>query len=379
MFRDKAIKLFETWKRLNMDRHKTSSNAMEKRKEFKDDAAKLFDVAKKDAVEEIQKDRLRSEDDKKEDVKFLMDQRSNREMKMSGKDKKYSERVDRKVDRESRAKAMAESESSLQTTRSVRSTQEIGQKDNVNHDTDEEFGEDEDDDDDDFICPEGPSKKKKKKSSIVVEIPANIAELTAENALRRGISATAHASLIANVVNVAGGDVSELSISTSPMRRAGRKAVKEKASSIRERFAELNDKKTKVVHFDGKNVEELTNNVVKKNERMAVLVSSPDLESPQLLGVPAIPTGSGADQQATLTELIESWGIKEQLVGMGFDTTASNTGSWSGACVLFEKSLGHAILWLACRRHINELHIKHVALKVLYSIIKKYVKNIIIF
>ena len=251
-----------------------SSNAMEKRKEFKDDAAKLFDVSKKDAVEEIQKDRLRSEDDKKEDVKFLMDQRSNREMKMSGKDKKYSERVDRKVDRESRAKAMAESESLLQTTRSVRSTQEIGQEDNVNHDTDEEFGEDEDDDDDDFICPEGPSKKKKKKSSTVVEIPANIAELTAENALRRGISATAHASLIANVVNVAGGDISELSVSTSTMRRAGRKAVKEKASSIRDRFAELNDKKTKIIHFDGKNVEELTNNVVMKNERMAVLVSS---------------------------------------------------------------------------------------------------------
>ena len=140
--------------------------------------------------------------------------------------------------------------------------------------------------------------------------------------------------------------------------------VKEKATSIRDRFAQLNDKRTKIIHFDGKSVEELTNNVVTKKERMAVLVSSFDLEFPQLLGVPAIATGSGVDQEATLAQLIESWNIKDLLVGMAFDTTAANTGSWSGACILLEKYLGYAILWLACRRHVNELHIKHVALKV---------------
>ena len=337
MFRDKLLKLFNNWNRLKMDQHKSSENAILKRNDFKNEAAKLFDVAKRDAMEEIEKDRLRSEQAKKEDTDFLIDQQGKRQMSMLGEDKKYSKAVERKVIRDTRG--LVESVSPLQNTGSVTSTQEneTHEKDNDSDDSNEE----EVSDDDDFII-EQP--KKKKKSSIVVEIPSNIANLTAENVLRHGISARAHASIIANVVNVAGSDVNELSISASTMRRAGRKCAKEKACLIRERFAELNDKKTKVVHFDGKNVEELTNNVVTKNERMAVLVSSPDLEYPQLLGVPAIPTGSGADQEATLAELIESWGIKDHLVGMGFDTTASNTGTWSGACILFEKSLGHLIL-----------------------------------
>ena len=348
------INQFNIWNRLKKDQHKSSENAILKRNNFKDEAAKLFDVAKRDALEEIEKDRLRSEQAKKEDKEFLIDQRGKRQMSMLGEDKNYSKAVQRKVIRDTRGLV-----SPPQTTGSITSTQEneSDEKDNVSDDSMEE----EEDDDDDFKINQPKSKKKK---SIVVEIPSNIANLTAENVLRHGISATAHASIIANVVNVAGGDVNKLSISTSTMRRAGRKVAKEKADSIRERFAELNDKKTKVIHFDGKIVEELTNGVVTKRDRMAILVSSNDLEFPQLLGGPWLESGTGADQQAALAELIESWGLKEDLVGMGFDTTAANTGTWSGACVLFEKWLGYAILWLACRRHVNELHIKHVALKV---------------
>ena len=384
MFRDKVIKLFNTWKRLQQNHHQTSQKSIEKRNHFKDEVAKLFDLARKDAVEEIKKDRLRSEAAKEEDIDFLWDQRSTRVQTMSVEDKKYSEAVERKVKRDTRSvKSTQENKSNGEKDNVSDDTDdgeevdekdnvnddtnrsEVGEKDNVNDNHDGEISESDDDSDKDFVYEEGPKKKKKKTNSIVVEIPRNIAELTAENAVRRGISATAHASIIANVVNVGGGDINELPISKCTMWRAGRKSVKDKASIIRQSFAELNDKKTKVIHFDGKIVEELTNNVVKKNERMAVLVSSPDMEFPQLLGVPAIPTGSGADQEATLTELIASWGIKEHIVGMGFDTTASNTGTWSGACILFEKSLGYAILWLACRRHVSELHIKHVALKVL--------------
>ena len=43
-----------------------------------------------------------------------------------------------------------------------------------------------------------------------------------------------------------------------------------------------------------------------------------------------------------------------------FDTTSSNTGKDSGACTLLEDWFKKAILWLACRHHIYELHIKHV-------------------
>ena len=42
-----------------------------------------------------------------------------------------------------------------------------------------------------------------------------------------------------------------------------------------------------------------------------------------------------------------------------FDTTASNTGKWSGSITLFEGMLGRAMLWLACMHHIPELFIKY--------------------
>ena len=51
-------------------------------------------------------------------------------------------------------------------------------------------------------------------------------------------------------------------------------------------------------------------------------------------------------------------------MAIAFDTTASNTGIHAGAVTLVEKFIGKACLWLACQRHINELHIKHAAISV---------------
>ena len=80
-----------------------------------------------------------------------------------------------------------------------------------------------------------------------------------------------------------------------------------------------------------------------------------------MLGVPPADSSKGADQLAVLTKLIEEWGIKEYIMGIGFDTTASNTGIHNGAVTLVEKYIGQACLWSACQRHIYELHIKHAA------------------
>ena len=50
------------------------------------------------------------------------------------------------------------------------------------------------------------------------------------------------------------------------------------------------------------------------------------------------------------------------MIALVYDTTSSNTGHKAGAVTLIEKQLGRTILKLPCRRHIHELHIKHVAL-----------------
>ncbi|ESO06295.1 hypothetical protein HELRODRAFT_160458 [Helobdella robusta] len=43
------------------------------------------------------------------------------------------------------------------------------------------------------------------------------------------------------------------------------------------------------------------------------------------------------------------------VIGMCFDTTASNTGNLNGACTLLEKAMGRILLWMACRHHKFEV------------------------
>ena len=42
-----------------------------------------------------------------------------------------------------------------------------------------------------------------------------------------------------------------------------------------------------------------------------------------------------------------------------FDTTASNTGIKEGGMTHIEEDLGRGQMWLACRHHSQELHLKH--------------------
>ena len=56
-------------------------------------------------------------------------------------------------------------------------------------------------------------------------------------------------------------------------------------------------------------------------------------------------------------ETVDEYGLLDKVEAVVFDTTASNTGKWSGSLVLFEKKIKKALLWLACRHHVPELFI----------------------
>ena len=88
---------------------------------------------------------------------------------------------------------------------------------------------------------------------------------------------------------------------------------------------------------------------------MAVLVLSLVDGYTKLLGVPKLSSGSGRTASDTVHELLVSWKCENFIIGMCFDTTASNTGKHSGACTLLEVALGRNLLWMACRHHILEV------------------------
>ena len=111
-----------------------------------------------------------------------------------------------------------------------------------------------------------------------------------------------------------GHDINDLTLSVSTIHRARKEN--------RKKLAEID--KPLVVHWDGKLLPDITNVVHEKVDHLAILVTGKNTE--KLLGVPKISKGTGeAMAEATVASLAE-WGIKEQVIGMCFDTTSSNTG-----------------------------------------------------
>lgn len=85
----------------------------------------------------------------------------------------------------------------------------------------------------------------------------------------------------------------------------------------------------------------------------------------RIFGTPCLADGTGPVMARKLDECIGEWSIQPtSIIGMCWDTTAANTGAYRGSATLFEAELGHAILWLGCRHHVAELHIKHTDDKV---------------
>ena len=94
---------------------------------------------------------------------------------------------------------------------------------------------------------------------------------------------------------------------------------------------------------------------------MLLASSRPQLEQPKLLGIPVINDSTGSSQHNAIVALLRKWGVLDKVIGLVFDTTASNTGRLRGCATSMETTLKKSVLWLACRHHMYEIHIKHVS------------------
>jgi hypothetical protein len=90
-------------------------------------------------------------------------------------------------------------------------------------------------------------------------------------------------------------------------------------------------------------------------ERLPVLISSLVDGTVKLLGVPKLASGTGNAAAQAVLELLKSWKGDSVVIGMCFDTTASNAGRHTGACTLLEVAIDHNLLWMACRHHMFEI------------------------
>lgn len=107
------------------------------------------------------------------------------------------------------------------------------------------------------------------------------------------------------------------------------------------------------MHWDGKMLPHLTKD--EKVERLPILISQPS--GVQLLSAPECGT-SGQQIADIVHETLIEWNAAQNVVGMSFDTTGTNTGSTNGACKLLEDKLGRKLMKLACRHHVYEVMLK---------------------
>lgn len=108
----------------------------------------------------------------------------------------------------------------------------------------------------------------------------------------------------------------------------------------------------------------------------------PQLESPKILGVPIISDSTGSSQHDAVVKVLQDWDVLPLVIGLVFDTTASNTGRFKGCATSLEKTRGCAVLWFACRHHVFEIHVQHVAEEIIgkrnqpsETIFKRYQKE----
>ena len=90
-------------------------------------------------------------------------------------------------------------------------------------------------------------------------------------------------------------------------------------------------------------------------EHLAVLASSTNGKLVKLLGITDLDSGTGLNQAKAVKNMLDEWSIEQRCVAMCFDTTASNTGKFAGACILLEAFIGHPLLWTSCRHHMPEV------------------------
>ena len=225
-------------------------------------------------------------EDKEQDIAFLNDQRyGNRVGSLGPSDERF-----KKANCEQQERIRKEDERFKRAGPSLDVNKNVSNED----DDDQECSESIETNDQDY---EENGAKKKKPKFVTIKVPTKVLTSSAAvTAKRFKISTVAQTHLVADLITSAGGDLSDFTLSQSSAWRAGVSAVKSSAENIRQSFKEGVEGRCLVAHFDGKIVKEFTEGRKQANNRCAVLVSSPNLDAPQLLGVPVVASASGRDQ-----------------------------------------------------------------------------------
>lgn len=154
--------------------------------------------------------------------------------------------------------------------------------------------------------------------------------------------------LLVAVLDAVGLSSSEFIINRNSIRKQRDTLRKAKSTNIVSTFKQNSQPLT--IHWDTKLLPSVTG---KSEDRLSIIATAPKTE--QILNIPDIPSGTGLEIASAVYDTLEDHNILHKTQAFVFDTTASNTGKFRGACHILEKRIGRDILFLGCRHHILEI------------------------
>ena len=333
---DKIKGIWKDWRMLEVDSRRPSRSSaaafIKKQAEFEEQLKKPFNISKVGAEDIIKESGIK---DWKEETQHLRNQLSEQQLGCPGShDMIQKHRDDRKIEEFVRAESKEQ--------KSEEEGEDLLERKRTEIDRNETVAQDNPGDEDYF-----EQRKKKKKIDVMGKI-----SLTSD---RVNVSYQARTMIAASTINALGLNIDDTNINKTTAWRKAQEVRTETAANLKEKFK---CPTMVTVHWDGKTLT-LKQNI--KSNRVCVYLSGVEADrTRKLLGVPETPSGTGIDEANVVTEMLVSWDVWQEVIGMVFDTTASNTGAENGACKFVEEWRKSPILWLACRHHIAELHIKQV-------------------
>jgi hypothetical protein len=331
----KIERLFDEWKILKKSKSRVTETQKKNEACFMSKLHDLFDIGHADAFTLLKN---------QEDKAFLRLQRQKgRPGSMSGVDKIFARRL---LKRERKEKVMER-----MRDRSEKEKLDLSKLIEVPTDSDpEELNMNlqatemiENEGDSVTIDLESPtsSRRKRARTSIMSTELAAVLD-------RHHLSDRAATMLLFETTKTVGRDPELYAVNRATIRRERQKYRAEVAGRIKDDFKADT---VLTVHWDGKLMSDLTGH--EKVERLPILVST--LGEVKLLGIPKIVKATGEVMAQTVFHSVQEWELSNMVRAMCFDTTASNTGRLSGACVLLERLLERPLLHFACRHHILEI------------------------
>ena len=325
----------------------------------------LFDISHSEAEYYIRTCRMRTAAKIDEDLNFLLDQRGPRKFGLGNLDQKFEKRVTSRQKRVA-AECNAQVKASLYQISQVFPSDETRRRINAAECETQSDDTSDSGSDDTYTCTQPSGKRIRMESSV--NVPGNILKSPKfhQCADRLKLSVRDRTMLLGTIFSTSGdNNLQDVIANKSSSHRAALTSRKVIADDIKNNFkSPVNT----TIHFDAKKVIDSSSTDRKKVETLVVSAAGPpDHTEGKLLGTAAIKSKSetgirmGRSEAMEVNKLCESWQVSENICGMGFDTTSTNTGCENGACTIYESELlKRKILWLACRRHVDEVIISDV-------------------